>query len=261
MVIYSHSRLTTFEQCPLKYKFRYLDKLQPDYENSIEAFLGQKIHSTLEWIYSHAKERSFELDEVIKYYINSWMQDFTSQIKVINEEYTTQHYFNKGIRFLIDYFLKHSPFKDNTIETEKKILFTLDVQKEYKIIGYIDRLVHNKVNNTFEIHDYKTGATKSQKELDRDRQLAIYSLALQEYFKEVNEVFLVWHFLDTNQEKRSKRTPEELKKLRNEIIQLINKIESTKEFNPQPSALCKWCEFRSYCPTINNNINSEVQIR
>ena len=32
--IYSHSKLSTFEQCKLKYKYRYIDKIKPDVEQT-----------------------------------------------------------------------------------------------------------------------------------------------------------------------------------------------------------------------------------
>ena len=34
--IYSHSRLSAFEQCPLKFRFRYIDHLKPEIEQTIE---------------------------------------------------------------------------------------------------------------------------------------------------------------------------------------------------------------------------------
>lgn len=247
MTIYSHSRLLTFEQCPLKFKFKYIERLEPDIKQTIEGFLGNKVHETLEWIYNNVNEKTFELDEIIQYYIENWNKDFNSEIKVINKEYDAEYYFNKGIRFLINYFLKHSPFKDNTIATEKKVIINLDPNGEYKLQGYIDRLVYHKDTNIFEIHDYKTGSIKTQEELDNDKQLALYSIGIRDLFENVNDVHLIWHFLDSNQEIHSKRTPEQLEELKKEIIQLIEHIESTTEFPPNPCGLCKWCEFQTYC--------------
>ena len=37
MAVYSHSRLSTFETCPLQYKLRYVDKIKKE-EEGIEAF-------------------------------------------------------------------------------------------------------------------------------------------------------------------------------------------------------------------------------
>ena len=255
MVIYSHSRLSTFDKCPIKYKFKYIDELIPDYEQSIEGFLGKKIHETLEWIYNNANNKQIELDDIIKYYIEFWNKDFNREIKIIKKDLNDEYYFNKGIKLLINYFLKHSPFIDNTIATEKKIYFSLDENKEHNFVGFIDRLVHHKDTNIFEIHDYKTGFIKSQGELDKDKQLALYSIAIRDNFENIRDVHLFWHFLEFNEQKTSKRTLEELEQLKKDIIHLINKIESTKIFNPNPSNLCKWCEYRSYCPIIKENPN------
>jgi len=262
MVTYSHSKLSTFEQCPLKFKFRYIDRLKPDIEQTIEGFLGTKVHETLEWIYTEIlKNRTQEitLDEIIKHYALSWNKDYLDTIKIVKKDCTPEDYFNKGIKFLIDYFVSNKPFKDNTIEIEKKIFVNLD--SEINLIGYIDRLVHHKDTNIFEIHDYKTSGTlKSQEELDKDRQLALYSIAIMETFN-ASDVHLIWHFLDFNKKIISKRTPEQLEELKREIIQLIKKIESTNEFLPNPSCLCNWCEFQSYCPLTNqeNNFKKEFQ--
>ena len=261
MAIYSHSRLSTFEQCALKYKYKYIDNLAPDYEQSIEAFLGNKVHEALQLIYNCDKQK-INLDELIKYYVESWNRDYNEKIKIIKDNIKAENYFNNGIRHLINYFLKNYPFKDNTIATEKKIYVNLDSEGFYKILGYIDRLVHHKETNIFEIHDYKTGALKSQLELDKDRQLALYSIGIKETFDNVSDIHLIWHFLNYSEKRTSRRTQEQLEKLKEEIIILIKKIESTINFAPNPSSLCKWCEFRSYCPVIKENPNfPEVKIK
>ena len=42
----SHSRLSTFEDCPLKYKYTYVDRLDRERRDSIEAFMGGLVHET-----------------------------------------------------------------------------------------------------------------------------------------------------------------------------------------------------------------------
>lgn len=256
MPTYSHSKLSTFEQCPLKFKFRYIDKLTPDFEEFIEGFLGNKVHETLEWIYQQIFQGILpELDSVVQHYIQGWNKDFNNEIKIINQEFDSEYYFNQGIKALINYFLENTPFKDNTIATEKRITLNLDSQGKYKIQGFIDRLVHNKATNIFEIHDYKTGAPKTQDELDNDRQLALYSLAIKQAFENVQDVHLIWHFLAFKEKRISKRTNEQLEKLKQEVIQLIDEIESAQHFPSKSSALCKWCEFRSYCSVFASKDN------
>jgi len=255
MITYSHSRISAFEQCPLKFKFKYIEKIEPDFHQSIEGFLGNKVHETLEWIYINSMQGILkQLDEVLEYYIALWQKDVSEEIKIIKLNMTYEDYFNKGIKFLVDYFTTHFPFKDYTIATEKQIFIPLDTQGEYQLQGYIDRLVFNPQTKILEIHDYKTGALKSQEELDKDRQLAIYSCGIQsEIQEEIKEIYLVWHYLAFNKKIVSHRTPDELNALKEETLKKIKQIESTKEFKSKKSMLCNWCEFKSNCPTFNPN--------
>ena len=60
MPVYSHSRLETFETCPQKYKFRYIDKLEkPRRADLFEAFVGSRVHETLQKLY-----RDLQADQV-----------------------------------------------------------------------------------------------------------------------------------------------------------------------------------------------------
>jgi putative RecB family exonuclease len=248
MVIYSHSRLSTFEQCKLKFKFRYIEKLKPEIESTIEGFLGGIVHESLEWLYNQVINKNIpSLEQVVEFYAIAWNKKYNSEIKIVNTELTPESYFDKGIKFLIDYYVKNQPFSDNTIAIEHQITLDLNGDGKYQLQGFIDRLVHDNKTNIFEIHDYKTGQLKSQEDLDNDRQLALYSLGVRKSFPEAKDVHLVWHYLDFNEKRFSKRTIEQLEQLKQDIIQLIDKIESETNFEACPSVLCRWCEFRKYC--------------
>ena len=75
----------------------------------------------------------------------------------------------------------------------------------------------------------------------------MYAIGIRDSFKNVSDVHLIWHFLAFNKKLTSYRSLEQLEKLKQEVIQLIDKIESTTEFFACPSILCRWCGFRSYC--------------
>jgi len=191
---YSHSRLWLFENCPEAYKVKYIDKKFPELPKSIEAFLGGMVHQSLEWLYNELKKgNKIELDDVIKQFASNWNSEFGSEIRI--NRYDAGHYFNKGIRFLVDYYQKNSPFEENTIATEKNFFFDLDESGEYKIRGYIDRIVFNSQTGEYEVHDYKTNDwLKSQEEVDADKQLAFYHLGLQDLFGKQVKVKLICHF-------------------------------------------------------------------
>ncbi len=126
---YSHSKLSTFEQCPFRFKLRYIDKIKPEIEKSIEAHLGTAVHDTLEWIYLKAqKQNPPKIDEVIAFYTDSWKKDFSENIEIV-KDLTPEDYFNKGVQFLLNYYQRHFPFQDGTIELEKEISIKLGQNK------------------------------------------------------------------------------------------------------------------------------------
>lgn len=245
--IYSYSRLWLFENCPEAYKIKYIDKTFPEIPKSIEAFLGGMVHDSLEWLYNEIKQskdsKDIQMDDLIKHFVENWTSNFSQELRINWGK--AEDYFNKGVKFLIDYYEKNKPFTDNTIATEKKFFFDLNPEGEYKINGYIDRVVFNSNNGEYEVHDYKTNSwIKSQEEVDADKQLAFYHLGINDLFGSQAKVKLVWHFLAHNKTMVSHRTNEELEKLKKETLELIKKIESTKEWPACGKKYCDWCEYK-----------------
>ena len=254
MVIYSHSRLSTFEQCPFKFKLRYIDKIIPEIENTIESFLGGIVHATLEWVYIEVRDgRLPTIEQMIVYYLDTWEKEFVPETRIVRKNMTAKDYFNKGVKFLLDYYLRHSPFRDGTIEVEKKIIIELD--ENSKLQGFIDRFVYNDENGEYEIHDYKTAnSLPSREKIDSDRQLALYSIAIKEKYGYDKEVTLIWHYLAHDTKIVSRRTNEQLEELKVKIIELIKKVEATINFPPMKSALCGWCEYKNMCPKFGGSV-------
>ena len=55
MTCYSHSRIFTFEQCRYKYKLQYIDRVKVDVPNTVECFMRDLVHRTLEKLYNDLK--------------------------------------------------------------------------------------------------------------------------------------------------------------------------------------------------------------
>jgi putative RecB family exonuclease len=252
---YSHSKITMFEQCALKYKFRYIDKIIPEIKDTIETHLGGCVHSVLEWLYSQIKEQPIPtIDEVIVKYTQVWEQNYKPEFIVVKDYLTVKDYFNKGVEFLVTYYMQNKPFDDNTIELEKEVIITLDSEEGYQIQGFIDRLVYNLKSKEYEIHDYKTAnSMPSQEKIDTDKQLALYALGIKEEFGQEKRVKLIWHYLAHNKRIEIKKTNVELEEIKKETIQLIKKIEGTKEFLSNKSRLCDWCGYKNICPAWGNS--------
>jgi putative RecB family exonuclease len=248
--IYSHSRLSSFESCPRKFHYRYVQKLPVETE-SIEAFAGKRVHEVLERLYKAAQQSRFpSLERVLRLFRELWAEHFKPEtVRIARAENGPEVYRENGERCLTNYYRRHYPFdRDETLGLEQRVTFSLDASGAYRVQGVIDRVVRAR-DGAIEIHDFKTGKwVPTQKDLDRDRQLALYQIGIAEKYGTDQPIRLVWHYLLRDQARTSTRTPEALEDLREHTIQLIDAIHAERNFEPRPSALCGWCEFAEICP-------------
>lgn len=256
MPTYSHSRLETYENCPRQYKLQYIDRVEIEEVESIEAFLGGRVHDALEKLYKDVRMTCLPaVEEVVGHYEKLWDENYHEGITIVRTEYTAENYKEIGRRCLTDYYKRHYPFDSSrTIGLEHLVFFPLDEEQQYWIRGVVDR-VAVATDGTYEVHDYKTsGRLKTQQEADQDRQLALYHMALERMWPDVKNVDLVWHYLVFDREIRSRRTPEELKTLKHDVMAAIDKVEADREFRPRESALCDWCPYPDYCPAKKHTV-------
>jgi putative RecB family exonuclease len=248
MAEYSISQLHQFEECALQYKFIYVDRIKR-YEEGVEAFLGQRFHEAMEWLYRERAFRVVPLEELLSFYEKAWADKWKAEVKINKEGRTADDYRVMGRRLIEDYYRRHHPFDEGRVlGLEKYIRFPLDDSRRYNCKGIIDRLVLAP-DGAFEIHDYKTGSSlPAQVEVDADDQLALYQVGVQTLWPEAKRVRLVWHYVAFDMEMRSSRTPEALEKLRADLAGLIDRIEAEREFPPRESALCGWCAYHDLCP-------------
>ena len=250
MPTYSHSQLSTYETCPHQYKLAYIDKIEAETEG-IEAFMGSMVHNALEKLYRDLMKvnRLNTLQEILDFYHQSWEKNWKGTVQIIRKEYSVEDYQQQGKKCIAEYYRRYHPFdQGKTVGLEEYITFPLDGERDYTIRGYIDRLVMVD-QSILEIHDYKTsGKLPSQDAVDSDRQLAFYQMGVAEKWKEIQEVRLIWHYLSFDAEIRSSRTLEDLKKVRQEAFDLIQRIESDRTFPPKEGPLCNWCDYQPHCP-------------
>ena len=250
MPIYSHSQLSIYEECPLKYKLCYRDRIKR-YTEGVEAFLGGMVHEALKKGYDHVKlARLATLDELLACYDTLWQQNWHDEIVITKKDLTADDYHALGKKMIETYYQRHAPFdQDITIGTEMRIRFSLDDSGRYPFQGIIDRLARTH-SGTYHIHDYKTSAyLPSQEDVDNDRQLGLYHIGVQRKWPEIRAIKLIWHYLAFDQELVSSRSDEAVARLIKGTAILIDEIESAQEFLPKESAYCEWCEYPDLCPT------------
>ena len=256
MPIYSNSGLSTYKNCPHKYKLKYIVRIKPP-EKGIEAFLGNRVHETLEKLYKELLLTKLNrLEELLEFYNSQWEKSWHENVVVTRKEFTVDHYRNTGREAISSYYKRYSPFNQSkTLSTEFQINFKIN---DITITGKIDRLSHNG-DGFYEIHDYKTSRSlPTQNELDHDWQLGLYQIGVKEKFRDAKEINLIWHYLIFDKEFSSTRSDAQLKDLEKRVLSLIKAIEKETIFNPKESNLCDWCEYFEYCPAKQHEIKVEA---
>lgn len=249
MTIYSYSQLKCYEQCPKKYKLQYIDRVKINIGENIELFLGKRVHETLKKLYIDLSFNKINsLKDLLGYLHFKWNKNLNDPIVIVKESYTEEDYFKIAEQCITNYYNRYYPFnQDRTIAVEKQIKINLDGTGKYILRGYIDRISKTK-DGCYHIHDYKTCSRRTSKEyLNKNRQLALYSIMLMRKYPYIKNVCLTLHFLKFDKEIKTKGNIEELGKVKKDVMKLIDTIEKTEEFLINPSKLCNWCKFKSIC--------------
>jgi len=248
---YSHSQLETYENCPFKYRLQYVERVRTR-RKSIEAFMGSTVHAALEKLYRDIRmSRLPDMEELSEYYLHLWDSKISDDIFVVRREYCVEDYRQTGLRCVRDYHRRYFPFQAGMpVWLERKVSIPLrdPAGESIDFTGILDRL-DSLEKGHYEVHDYKTSTVlPTLRELESDRQLSLYQLAVEEAFADAHEVELVWHYLAFDRELRLRRERGDLESIAAATAATVREIEKATDFPPRESALCAWCELQEYCP-------------
>ena len=116
IVKFSHSRLSAYETCPLRYKYAYIDRVKVEVEDTVETFLGSRVHEALEKLYRNLQfERTLTLDGLLAFYDSEWEKGWDESIIIVNKNYIQENYKKMGERYLKDYYQRYKPFSEGKI--------------------------------------------------------------------------------------------------------------------------------------------------
>jgi RecB family exonuclease len=245
--VYSHSRLSVFEGCRLRYRLKYVDRVKRDLEG-VEAFLGSRVHEALENLYRDVgMGRTPPADAVVEGYRRSWDARWSGAVVVANDRYAPADYRAAGEECLRRYHARHAPFRaDQTLGVEVKI--AVDLPNGARLEGFADRVARDP-DGWLSVHDYKTSATlPSQAEVDLDRQLGLYQAGVEKLWPGAPGVRLVWHYLRFDERLRSIRSREQIAALLHGTADLVDAVEAETLWEPTVSPRCAWCPYWDLCP-------------
>lgn len=246
--VYSHSRLSCYEQCPRRYQYKYVDKVEVDEVRGIEAFTGTMVHLSLQHLHENAaKGHVLTAAELMEHFDKVWEDNYDgSLVKIVKRGETVSDHRMAARAGLQAYHRRHQPFTGGKIiGVEHELRFIIG--ERHRFIGFIDML-RCMGDGVYEIHDFKTGRRlPSSREVNGDRQLALYEIGVRQNVPEVQEVRLKWHYLAHDKELTSSRTLKELQELEVRMSHLIDDIEAADDFHCRSGPLCHWCEFQGLC--------------
>jgi len=234
----SFSQLDTFNNCPLQYRYRYLQRIPV--APSAAQTLGNTIHRTLrDFLQGVRDKQKLKEKDLLSLLDRNW-----SSLGYADKAHEREG--KRAAQRMLTNFYKNLDKKVIFKSLEQP--FIIKVSPDLRVGGKIDR-VDQVGKDKIEIIDYKTGRSLEQKEVDKSLQMTVYALAAQDkgiYNKNPQEVTLTFYFLDSGKKISTKRTSKQLQEVRKEIIKKAQEI-AKSDFEPKPSRLCDFCDYKLIC--------------
>jgi putative RecB family exonuclease len=247
----SFSRIAVYENCPMRYKFIYVDKLST-IPRSYFSF-GSTIHKVLEIFYHPEKNFIKKKKPPLEYLMELLDEHWISEGYKGGEEERAR---KEAAEILKKIYRENIFGFSPAYEVEKNFSFNL---KNFKIIGRIDRI--DKIGDYYKIIDYKTNRILPRffKEIDL-LQPIIYYIAGKEALHLPNIKTVSLLFVRYNKEISFNLTDSLIEKGKERIVQTGQKI-LNKEFAPKVGKNCSTCEFKDICPAFKENELSETSLK
>jgi putative RecB family exonuclease len=241
----SPSSISTFRQCPLKFKYSKIDGL-PDAPTDATV-LGNFVHEVLETMYALPPEqRTQETAKSLarQLWADSWGEKAASLIHSEKE----LNFFRWTAWWCIENLWRlEDPINTSPWAIEEHVE---GVVGGIRLHGYIDRLFYE--NGVAKISDYKTGKTPKPKYMgDKFFQLIIYSQLLESIDIIPESMSLELLYLKDGVRFEKVVSQEDVQ----EVIEVIQEVREgidsrckSGEFEPNKSILCNWCGYKRICP-------------
>lgn len=257
---FSYSRMSMYTECPLKFKFRYVDKI-PEKPKSYFAF-GHSVHSALEFLYGVKSPPFPTAEETLRAFENDWKSSSWADKGYLSAELAEKD-FMEGRRMLTAYYRKHGETLSVPLAVEYKTNLKVDGLSVMSVVDRIDYLGEGRIS----IVDYKTG-----KDVKRDPdQLHMYQKicetdpGLKKIAQDrcnmdggdIRVEKLVFYHVPSLKENVFERSPEdELKIFWDKVLGVAESIASGR-FEPTPGERqCKFCDYKKFCPVFAGGASS-----
>lgn len=237
----SPTKINTYLECVVKYKYIYQDKIGKFYLKARPQFsFGSTLHHVLQEFHEQGAVHTRE--EMVT----------TMQAQWISAGYQTQEeeqsHKEKGAEIIHAYHEAHQErivAQIETIATEKTITCDMGF---FKLSGRIDRLDRHP-DGTLEIIDYKSGRQEvTEEQVHNSLAMTCYQLILRELYPD-SPVCATIYALRSGTSATTRLTDDEMQEFRSELLVLAKEIleNDFAELLPEPIEICPDCEFLRIC--------------
>ena len=256
----SYSSLTTYEACPRRYAFRYVERVPGEVLPGQFAF-GNAIHKAFEvFIHRRIRARADGTPGPGLDLLQRACDEVLERAGLEPQELAGAHV--RAAPALARFLEREASSLSTPVAAE--LGFGVDVPvaaevaaeaRSVRFVGYVDR-VDRAPDGSTEVVDYKTGRERCQTDVDADRQLTAYAYACArgalrdpatgETLPPASRLCL--YFADSGTEVSTGRTPAELASFERDLVAMTRSVRH-RSFDARPDARrCHWCEYRNVCP-------------
>jgi len=247
----SYSQISTYMQCGLKYRFNYIDRLEPEFTPSALHF-GRAIHSSIQaFLQSSLEADPLRADQLVDIYREEWRGVDGPPVRYSRRE-SEESLYNTARQILTVFTEQHDPAIE-VIAVEEA--FTLDLaaiaedfpQDIPPLTGYVDAILKN---GSTALVDYKTSSRKPNGDVNA-MQLVAYSLAASRLGYDPNELQYRYDYLLKTAKPELVSCPvaiddNDRRRLLKTTAKVWKGIQSSI-FYPNPSYLCSSCPYQRHC--------------
>lgn len=249
-MIWSYSRLASFENC--KYEF-YLNYILRDFDNypkedNFYAEVGRYVHKILEMIFN----KELTLEEAAAYYVENFDDNVFAQTSASTMERTFETCADYFAEVDFDWLANYE-----ILGVEKEVRFEIG---GYRFVGYIDLLLRDKRDGRIVIVDNKSSEypfrsdgkiyARAKKNFEKyKKQMYLYCHAVNAEYSEFPKEITWNHFKDGGLLATIPFDEKEYSQTLEWLLDTISRIEKEEEFEPSMNFFyCKnLCGFRSSC--------------
>lgn len=236
----SASAIKTYEQCPRKYFYTYIEKPDVIKKDWAHLRIGNFVHNVLDDFHTILQKEPSHV----------WSELMTSCCKNLVVKYKLTKEDRKVAKDMLAGYLEklNSDGLPNVVASEQS--FLIKISDEVMIRGFIDRIDNeddeSQKNYKYHIVDYKSGKSQYLDEF----QLLIYGLYLLDQDPTL-ERFKGSYIMLSEGSKHympSIFTRTDLERVKQKIIKVAQEIKADQTWEPKSQFLCKYCDFNEICP-------------